>query len=83
LTVWVGTAKYIDLKDQRNNRTQKIDIEGWPLRNVKSQTDLIPLMVFMELKSNYFFSSTFGPKNLQSGNPATLQDILKLVGIAF
>jgi hypothetical protein len=83
LTVWVGTAKYIDLKDQRNNRAQKIDIEGWPLRGVKSQTDLIPLMVFIELRSNYFFSSTIGPKNLQSGNPATLQDILKLLGIAF
>jgi hypothetical protein len=83
LTVWIGTAKYIDLKDQRNNRTQKIDIEGWPLRNVKSQADLMPLMVFAELRSNYFFSSTLGPKNLQNGNPATLQDILKLIGIAF
>jgi hypothetical protein len=83
LTVWVGTAKYIDLKDQRNNRTQKIDIENLPLRNVKSQTDLISLMVFIELRSNYFFSSIIGPKNLQTGNSATLQDILKLIGIAF
>ena len=49
LNVSVGTAKYIDLKDQRNNRTQKIGIENWSLRNVKSPADLIPLMVFMEL----------------------------------
>jgi hypothetical protein len=83
LTVWVGTAKYIDLKDQRNNRTQKIDIEGWPLRNVKSQADLIPLMVFVELRSNYFFSSTLGPKDLQTGNSPTLQSVLKLIGLAF
>jgi uncharacterized protein involved in outer membrane biogenesis len=83
LTVWIGTAKYIDLKDQRNNRTQKIDIEGWPLRNVKSPADLMPLMVFAELRSNYFFTSILGPKNLQKGNPATLQDISKLIGIAF
>ena len=83
LTVWVGTAKYIDLKDQRNNRTQKIDIEGWPLRNVKSPSDLIPLMVFVELRSNNFFSSTFGPKDLQTGNSPTLQSVLKLIGLAF
>jgi uncharacterized protein involved in outer membrane biogenesis len=83
LTVWVGTAKYIDLKDQRNNRTQKIDIENLPLRNVKSQTDLISLMVFIELRSDYFFSSIVGSKNLQTGNATTLQDILNLFGIAF
>jgi uncharacterized protein involved in outer membrane biogenesis len=83
LTVWVGTAKYIDLKDQRNNRIQKIDIENLPLRNVKSQTDLISLMVFIELRSNYFFSSIIGSKNLQTGNSTTLQDILNLFGIAF
>jgi hypothetical protein len=83
LTVWVGTAKFIDLKDQRNNRTQKIDIEDLPLRNIKSQTDLISLMVFIELRSNYFFSSIVGSKNFQTGNSTTLQDILNLIGIAF
>ena len=29
LNVSVGTAKYIDLKDQRNNREQKIGLENW------------------------------------------------------
>jgi len=45
LTVWVDTAKYIDLKDQRNNRTQKIDIlvlrtDAFPRRQRGNQTRL-------------------------------------------
>jgi hypothetical protein len=83
LTVSIGTAKYVDLKDQRNNRTQKIDIEDCPLRNVKSQNDLISLMVFEELKSNYFFSSMVGLKNPQTGSSGTFQNIINLIGIAF
>ena len=83
LNVSVGTLKFIDLKNQRNNRTQKVDIENWPLRNVKSPNDLIPLMVFVELRSNYFFSSLVGPQKLQTGNPAALQGILNLIGVTF
>jgi hypothetical protein len=83
LNVSVGTAKFIDLKDQRNNRTQKIDIENWPLRNVKSQNDLMSLMIFVELRSNYFFSSLVSQKNLKTGNSAALQDILRLMRIVF
>jgi len=83
LNVSVGTAKYIDLNDQRNDRTQRIDIENWPLRNVKSQNDLVSLMVFVELRSNYFFSSLVSPKGLKTGNSAELQDILRLIGIVF
>jgi len=83
LNVSVGTLRFIDLRDQRNNRTQKVDIENWPLRNVKSHNDLIPLMVFVELRSNYFFSSLIGPKNLQNGNPTVPQGILNLIGGPF
>ena len=36
LNVSIGTARYIDLKDQRNNRTQKIDIQNCVLKGVKS-----------------------------------------------
>src|SRR5277367_2327459 len=39
LNVSVGTAKYIDLKDQKNNREQKIGIENCVMKNVKSPTD--------------------------------------------
>jgi len=85
LTISIGKAKFIDLKDQRNNRTQTIDIENWPLRDVKSQNDLVGLMVFVELKSNYFFSSVLSPKSLQTKNKnsAALQDILSLIGLPF
>jgi len=79
LNVSVGTLRFIDLKDQRNNRTEKVDIANWPVRNLKSPNDLLPLMVFMELRSNYFFSSLLGPKNLQNGNSATPQGILNLM----
>jgi hypothetical protein len=83
LNISIGTAKYIDLKDQRNNRTQKIDIESWPMRNVKSEDDLISLVVFEELRSNYFLSSLVGPKNSQVGNSAAVPAILHLFGVAF
>lgn len=61
LNVSVGTAKYIDLKDPRNNRTQKIDIENVPIRNVKSVTDLTGLAVMVALRSGDFFSSLMMP----------------------
>jgi hypothetical protein len=74
LTVWVGTAKYIDLKDQRNNRTQTIEIEDCPIRNVKSQTDLAGLAVLIELRSNGFFDSLVDQR--KSG-----LDVLKQLGL--
>ena len=36
LNVSVGTVKFIDLKDQRHNRTQKIGLENCVMKNVKS-----------------------------------------------
>ena len=36
LNVSIGTAKYIDLNNQRNNRTQNIGIQNCVLKNVKS-----------------------------------------------
>jgi hypothetical protein len=73
LTVWVGTAKYIDLKDQRNNRTQTIGIEDCPIRNVKSQTDLAGLEALIALRGGDFFKSVLGPQNQDLG-------VLKLLG---
>jgi hypothetical protein len=74
LTVSIGTAKYIDLKDQRNNRTQIIGIEDCPIRNVKSQTDLAGLAALVYLRSDGFFDSLVDQK--KSG-----LDVLKQLGL--
>jgi hypothetical protein len=74
LTVWIGTAKYIDLKDQRNNRTQIIGIEDCPIRNVKSQTDLDGLAALIYLRSDGFFDSLVDQKK-----PGW--DVLKQLGL--
>jgi hypothetical protein len=55
MTVSVGTFKYLDLKDPRNDRTQNIDIENVPLKNVKTEADLAGLVVFVGLRSGNFF----------------------------
>jgi hypothetical protein len=74
LNVSVGTAKFIDLKDQKNDRTQTIGIENCPLRNVKSRADLGGLEAFIVLRGNGFFESLVDQKN--SGLNA-----LKLLGL--
>jgi hypothetical protein len=61
LNVSVGTAKYIDLKDQRNNRTQKIGIENQVIKNVQSPADLAGLAVLVALRSGSFFGSLVAP----------------------
>ena len=82
LNVSIGTAKFIDLQDQRRNRTQKIGIEDCIVKNVKSPNDLAGLMVFVALRGGDFFTSTFGGQNLQTNRPAALQDILKALGVS-
>ena len=57
LNVSVGTAKFIDLKDQRHNRTQKIGLENCVMKNVKSQADLAGLAVLVALRGGDFFGS--------------------------
>jgi hypothetical protein len=55
LNVSVGTFKYIDLKDSRNNRTQTVGLENVPLHNVKTEADLLGLVVLVGLHSDNFF----------------------------
>ena len=74
LNVSVGTLKYIDLKDQRNNRTQKIDLENAVVSNVKSEADLLPLTGLIELRSGDFFKALLGTKDAGVGS-----GLLKLV----
>ena len=57
LNVSVGTAKFIDLKDQRLNRAQEIGIENCVIKNVKSQADLAGLAVLVALRGGNFFGS--------------------------
>ncbi len=69
LNVSVGTLKFIDLKDQRLNRTQKIDLENCLVKNVQSPTDLAGLALLVALRGGNFFGSLFDiPKLGMPGN---------------
>jgi uncharacterized protein involved in outer membrane biogenesis len=65
LNVSVGTAKFIDLKDQRNNREQNIGIENQVMKNVKTPADLAGLAVLVALRSGDFFGSLVAPAGLK------------------
>ena len=73
LNVSIGTAKYIDLNNQRNNRTQIIGIQNCVLKNVKSPADLGGLAAFIALRGGDFFGSLLDRKNSDEG-------VLKLLG---
>jgi uncharacterized protein involved in outer membrane biogenesis len=61
LNVSVGRVKFIDLKNQRNNREQTIGLENLVLKNVKSQADLAGLTVLVALRGGDFFGSLIAP----------------------
>ena len=61
LNVSVGKAKYIDLKNPKNSREQKIGIDNFPVRYVKSMADLSGLAVLLALRSGDFFGSLVTP----------------------
>ncbi|MGD0744262.1 MAG: hypothetical protein ABSA45_03815 [Verrucomicrobiota bacterium] len=63
LNVSIGKVRFIDLKNQRNNREQIIGIEDLPLRNVKSQTDLAGLALLVALRGGDIFGSLLAPPN--------------------
>jgi hypothetical protein len=65
LNVSVGTAKYIDLKDQKNNREQKIGIENQVIKNVQTPADLAGLAVLVALRGGDFFGSLVAPAGLK------------------
>ena len=74
LNVSVGTAKFIDLKNPQNNRTQVIGVENCVTPNVKSPADLAPLAAIIDLNSDGFFNSLVDQK--KSG-----LDVLKQLGL--
>ena len=61
LNVSIGTANFIDLKDQQQNRSQKIGIENAIVKNVTSVGDLAGLSVIVALRGGDFFSSLIAP----------------------
>jgi hypothetical protein len=73
LNVSIGKAQFIDLKDQRNNRTQEIGIENCVMKDVKSATDLAGLAFLITMRSGDFFGSMLDQKN--SGSK-----LLKIIG---
>jgi hypothetical protein len=83
LNVSVGSAKYIDLQNQQNNREQKIGIENCVIKNVKKQEDLAGLGFFVALRGGDFFSSLVDTRNPGTGFPALFRNIMGLTGSAF
>lgn len=60
LTVSIGSAKFIDLKNPENNREQKFGIENQKIKNVKTAADLAGLGLLFTLRSDNFFTEVFG-----------------------
>jgi uncharacterized protein involved in outer membrane biogenesis len=63
LNVSVGTLKYIDLKDQRNNHAQKVGVENFVIPHVKTAADLTGLGLLVSLRSGDFFTRLIDPKS--------------------
>jgi len=61
LNVSVGTARFVDLKDQRNNREQKIALDNQIIKNVKTPADLAGLALLVALRGGDFFGSLVSP----------------------
>lgn len=78
LDVSVGTLKYIDLQNQKNNREQPINIRDCILTNVTSSEDIYGLAAIVGLRSGDFFAPLIDPHN--SGSSSSVQDLLKLLG---
>lgn len=78
LNVSVGTFKYVDLQDQKNNQEQKIGLENCVLTNVTSTADLVGLGLVVALRSGDFFKPLVDPNNSDTGQSAP--DILKMLG---
>jgi hypothetical protein len=74
LNVSIGTFKYIDLKDSRHNRTQKIGIDNYVMKNVKGPLDMTGLAFLIALRSGDFFTSLRGEKK-----PASVPELMKLL----
>ena len=68
LYVSVGTAKYIDLGDEKKNLEEKVDIENQVLPNVKTQDDLLGLEALIALRASDVLR-VFAPTNVDNQIP--------------
>jgi uncharacterized protein involved in outer membrane biogenesis len=64
LNISIGKAKFIDLKDQRLNRAQKIGIENCIIKNVKSPADLAGLGALIWLRGGHTVGLPVNPPKL-------------------
>ncbi|MGA2028901.1 MAG: hypothetical protein ABSG87_02365 [Verrucomicrobiota bacterium] len=62
LNISIGMAKFIDLKDQNQNRTMPINIQNVIIKNVRSPTDLAGLAALIYLRSGYMIGLPGGPQ---------------------
>lgn len=65
LNVSVGTARYIDLANQKNNREQKIGIDNLVIKDVQTPADLTGLAVLVALRGGNFFGPLVAPTGLK------------------
>jgi len=68
LYVSVGTAKYIDLGDEKNNREEDVGIQNQILPNVKTQDDLLGLEELIALRASDVLR-VFAPTNTDDKLP--------------
>jgi hypothetical protein len=78
LKVSVGSFKYVDLQNRKNDQEQVIGVENLVITNVVSSADLAGLGLLVGLRSGDFFKPLLAPGD--SGTGATVQDLLKLLG---
>lgn len=64
LNVSVGHVRFIDLKNPANDREQKIGIDNFVVKNVKTPANLAGLVVLLAFRSDGFFTSLLGPDAL-------------------
>jgi hypothetical protein len=78
LTVSVGSFRYVDLQNRKNDQEQVIGVENLTLTNVVSPADLAGLGLLVGLRSGDFFKPMLAPGDAGAG--AAAQDLLKLLG---
>lgn len=64
LNVSVGEVRFIDLKNPANNREQKLGIDNFVVKNVKTPANVTGLAVLIALRSDGFFTQLLGPNAL-------------------
>lgn len=65
LNISIGSAKYLDLADAKNNREQNIGIANWIVPHIKTPADLAGLVAFITLRSDGFFNTLIAPTDLK------------------